>query len=465
MLKHLIEGLTGGFGRQRDSEKSPAPTSSTARGEGTADGDAVDLPPVLGFVSQQPLYDKQLKVVAYALSVRRGKRPLSSARQQAEFDQMMLGTLKNLDVGKLLAYRKAFVPISLHALHDSLLTELPAASVIYRLEPPLVGEALDRPLLDRLDRLRALGYRFALEPAHFDAEQFDLFNRMNYFIVDFAAPARQVLEPFLEQLPQRYTKVRWIGVNISSDEELDLCLHGVGARQFAMFHGSILPLLRNLDDSERIDTEQLHILEIMRLLRATSTDSSQIEAQFKRDSVLLFKLLRFINTPSNGFSKEVQTIEDSLLLLGRETLFKWLSMLLFTAKKECARSFGLLEKSLIRARFMEKLGNARSRVEREQLFLTGMFSVLDALLGKPLEVALEPLGLPAPVLSALLHRSGAFADRYELALACEAGDAERIDPLVQRLEIEQVVISQYYAESVLWAQEILQQGTLGDGDA
>jgi len=463
MLKHLLEGLTSGFGRQREAGNSHA--EQKAASETETEGGSAELPPSLGFVSNQPLYDRQLKVVAYAFSVRRGKRPLNSELQQAEFDRLMLGTLKNLDIGKLLAYRKAFVSVSLHALDDPQLTELPAASVIYQLEPPLVGEALDRPLLERLDRLQSYGYRFALEPARFDAEQYELFRRMNFFIVDFAAPARQVLEPFLEQLPQRYAKVRWIGLNISSDEELDVCLHGVGARQFALFHGSILPLLRNLDENERIDTEQLRILEIMRLLRS-NTDSSQIEAQFKRDSVLLFKLLRFINTPSNGFAKEVQTIEESLLLMGRETLFKWLSMLLFTAKKECSRSFGLLEKSLIRARFMEKLGDARSRVEREQLFLTGMFSVLDALLGKPLDVALEPLDLPEPVQAALLRHSGAFADRYALALACEAGDAaERIDPLAQRLQLNPVAITQHYASAVLWAQEILQQGSLGDGDA
>ncbi|MDN0073970.1 HDOD domain-containing protein [Crenobacter sp. SG2303] len=462
MLKHLIEGLTSGFGRQRETEPSTE-TSAGAGMSGAGTGVAEPLPS-LGFVSHQPLYDKQLRVVAYAFSVRRGKGPLQSALQQAEFDRLMLGTLKNLDIGKLLAYRKAFVPVSLHALDDALLTELPAKSVIYRLEPPLVGEALDGQLLARLDRLQGHGYRFAVEPARFDAEQGELFRRMDFFIVDFAAPAPQVLEPFLEQLPQRYPKARWIGFNIGSAEELDLCLHGVGSRQFALFHGAILPLLKSLDENERIDTEQLHILEIMRLLRA-NTDSGQIEAQFKRDSVLLFKLLRFINTPSNGFAKEVQTIEESLLLLGRETLFKWLSMLLFTAKQECARSFGLLEKSLIRARFMEKLGDVRSKVEREQLFVTGMFSVLDALLGKPLDVAIEPLDLPAPVQAALLHHSGAFADRYALALACEAGDAERIDPLVQRLQLSPVPITQHYAEAVLWAQEILQQGTLGDADA
>jgi c-di-GMP-related signal transduction protein len=81
-----------------------------------------------------------------------------------------------------------------------------------------------------------------------------------------------------------------------------------------------------------------------------------VEAQFKLDSLLLFKLLRFVNSPVNGLSRKIQTIEDGLMLLGRNALFKWLSLLLFTSESDSGATLTLLEKSLIRAHFMEELG-------------------------------------------------------------------------------------------------------------
>jgi c-di-GMP-related signal transduction protein len=56
--------------------------------------------------------------------------------------------------------------------------------------------------------------------------------------------------------------------------------------------------------------------------------------------------------------------------------------------------------------------------------VTGVFSLLDTMLGMPLEKALDALALPEPVVAALLHNEGPLAPFLALTIACETADDE-----------------------------------------
>ncbi|WP_261172793.1 EAL and HDOD domain-containing protein, partial [Chromobacterium amazonense] len=397
MLKSLIDGLTGRLKKTTVEETRPPASPDmpdTTMLELPPELPAEELPATLGFVSHQPVMDKQRRVVAYDFFVRQGKRNIEAGKQQ-EFDRLLLSTLHNMDIFRLLAYRRAFVHIAMTSLDEPLLRSMPAGSVIFVLEA-VPGMEVSEFMLGQLDDLQKLGLRFALEPAAYDQTilapglQSDLFGRMDYMVLDFAGPSTRVLAPILDQLPKRYPAVRWIARNVGTAEDLDVCLRAPGHNRFALFHGPFVSTAHSLEGG-KVDNSQTRVLQIMRLLRANA-EAKEVEAQFKLDSVLLFKLLRFINSPIHGLARKVQTIEETLLLLGRETMFKWLSMLLFTSRKDDGNAIALLEKSLIRARFLEKLGSYRgNKLEAEHLFLTGMFSLLDVLLNIPFPDVLDPL--------------------------------------------------------------------------
>lgn len=464
MLKNLIGGLAG---RLKKNEESQADEIAAVEKEleaspvkHAAEPETVDqLPPTLGFVTHQPVMDRQHRVVAYEFFVKSGAAAKGSKHQ--DFDRLMLTTLQNMEVFRLLAYRRALVHISISSLSEPLLLQMPAKSVIFVLEPD-PNEPVTAEVMQALDALRIKGLRFAIEPAAFDAHvlverlQPELFNRMDFMLLDFSAPSTRVLAPILDQLPRRYPNARWMARNVGTAEDLDVCLRAPGSNRFALFHGPFIATVRSLE-SGKVDSNQTRVLQIMRMLRANA-EPRELEAQFKLDSVLLFKLLRFINSPVNGLARKVQTIEETLLLLGRETLFKWLSMLLFTAKKEDGTALALLEKSLIRARFLERLGAYRgNKLEAEHLFLTGMFSLLDVLLNQPFPDVLDPLELPPTVRDAVVENKGMFSPYLALALACEQGDDQRINALCKVLNFEVEHASRYYIDSVVWAQEVLRE--------
>ncbi|MEQ6292454.1 EAL and HDOD domain-containing protein [Vogesella sp. GCM10023246] len=455
MLKKLFGGLLG-----KDKPAAPAaearPAPAAAPAVAAADNAApLDQVQSLGFVAHQPLQDKSQRVVAYEFVVKASLGQATSRAHQRTFDQLLLNTLRNMNVFRLLAYRRAFIHLSLASLDDLAAQDLPLASCIFVLEAQ-EGDVLDDALLARLDTLRQAGWRFATEPARFGSwsSALALYQRMDYLVLDFAAPNTRALFPLLEQLPQRFSHLRWLARNINSAEELALCQHSPGSQHFALFHGSYLGVAQPRS-SKKEAPNQGRVLEIMRLLRAEAPPAS-IEAQFKLDSLLLFKLLRYVNSPINGLARKVQSIEESIMLLGRDNLFKWLSLLLFTVESDSGAAVTLMEKSLIRGRFMEQLGLLNgNRLEAEHLFLTGMFSMLGALLHTSQAEALAPLDLPITIADALLNNKGLFAAPLQLALACENDDSERIASLcaAQRISLEQV--TGLYMDAVVWAQEVL----------
>ncbi|AXK38053.1 HDOD domain-containing protein [Crenobacter cavernae] len=472
MLKSLIDGLSGR--KSRDSVAAE-PVEAVPHTQMTVmfpekEAEPADLPPTLGFVAHQAVLDRQQRVVAYLFAVREGRIGEAAADRRRQLDSLLLSTLHKMEVFRLLAYRRAFVHLSVASLALPAVSELPAHSVVVVLEPA-GDEALTEADLERVAELKEAGLRFALEPARFDAVVLverlrdRLFGLVDFMVLDFAASASKVLSPLLDQLPKRYPKARWFARNIGSAEDMELSLRGPASQRFAIFHGVYLTNARHLPTG-KVDSSQMRVLEIMRLLRCNA-DPRELEAQFKLDSLLLFKLLRFVNAPVNGLSRKVLSIEESLMLLGRDSLFKWLSLLLFTARRDDGHSQGLLEKSLIRARFMERLGDYRgNRLEAEHLFLTGMFSLLAALLNASLADALEPLELPAPVAEALLAQKGLFAPYFQLAVACEQNDQIRVPVLARQLELDIELINRYHADAVLWAQEVLSDnGVAGDPDS
>ncbi len=177
--------------------------------------------------------------------------------------------------------------------------------------------------------------------------------------------------------------------------------------------------------AKTLNPGQAQIVRVINLVRKNA-DVKEIEAALKQDVALSYKLLRYINSAGFGLSCEIQSFRHAVSILGYEKLNKWLSLLLATASKD-PMAPALMHTALTRARLMELLAQGLvDKQEHDNLFITGAFSLLDALLGVNMDNALEAMRLPEPVSDALLGNGGMYAPFLELALACESRDGEAI---------------------------------------
>jgi c-di-GMP phosphodiesterase len=148
--------------------------------------------------------------------------------------------------------------------------------------------------------------------------------------------------------------------------------------------------------------------------------AERLEAVLKSDPTLAFKLMRYINSPAFGLNVEISSFRHAVMMLGYQRLKRWLALLLASASKDpdmkpvmyAAVRRGLLMEELVR--------NSADADTRGEMFICGVFSLLDKLMGQPFGELLRTLPVPEAVRAALVDGSGPYAPYLALARAIEA---------------------------------------------
>jgi len=146
----------------------------------------------------------------------------------------------------------------------------------------------------------------------------------------------------------------------------------------------------------------------------------KLEGTLKRDPSLAFKLMRYINSPAFGLSVEISSFRHAIMLLGYQRLKRWLALLLATASKDtnlrpvmfAAVRRGLLMEELVRSSGDDEM--------RNEMFICGVFSLLDRMFRQPFSELMRTIPVPERVYQALVDGSGPYQPFIELVRAVEA---------------------------------------------
>jgi EAL and modified HD-GYP domain-containing signal transduction protein len=121
----------------------------------------------------------------------------------------------------------------------------------------------------------------------------------------------------------------------------------------------------------------------------------------------------------------------------------------------------LTERALARGRFMEGLaGQGQVPAVPDQLFMTGLFSLLDRLMGQKMAEMLRQISLPEPVTQALLGQGGGLGDILQLAIAMESGDPDAIAQAADCCGVSDDAVSHTALEALRWAQKTVSAADL-----
>ena len=206
--------------------------------------------------------------------------------------------------------------------------------------------------------------------------------------------------------------------------------------------------------TKKLSPGHAQLVRLLNLVR-NGADVKDIEAALKQDVALSFKLLRYINSAGFGLQCEIQSFRHAVTILGYQKLNKWLSMLLVTASKDPAAP-ALMQAAVVRGRLMELLGAGFfDKAELDNLFITGAFSLLEALLGAPLTEILELMRLPEAIDDALLRGEGIYAPFLALARAVEGGDGPALARQVEDLGLQAEACNRAVLSALSFADSLL----------
>lgn len=148
--------------------------------------------------------------------------------------------------------------------------------------------------------------------------------------------------------------------------------------------------------------------------------ADRLEAVLKTDPTLAFRLMRYINSPAFGLSVEISSFRHAIMVLGYNRLKRWLALLLASASKD-PNVKPVMYAAVRRGLLMEELGrHGADADQRGEMFICGVFSLLDRLMGQPLADLMHSIPVPDAVRAALVEEAGPYRPQLDLVRAIEA---------------------------------------------
>jgi c-di-GMP phosphodiesterase len=396
------------------------------------------------FIGRQPIVDLEKQIIGYELFFR-----ASAEAKTAVFEDdfmacvnVLVSTIGQMDVKWLLDDKPAFINVDEKMLMSNFLELMsPHHTVLEILRSVQPSEAT----VARCQQLKKLGYRIALDNPHLNADAHFLLQYADFVKIDI----QKLSFTELEALFSNINGPSLIVEKVETEEQFEACKN-IG---FSMFQGYYFSRPETLA-ANVINASFGSVANILNLI-SQGADNKAIEAGFKRDAVLLFKLLRYINSVNYGLSCEVQSINHALTILGRNQLYHWLNLLKVTAGENATPQL-MMKISIARGRLIELLGESYfEEKDLDNLFMVGVFSFLDAILKMPIDEVLDRVQLPESVTDALLNREGLYGPFLQLAEACEDADNKQILELSELLQMDSAKVNECRKSALAWAETLV----------
>jgi EAL and modified HD-GYP domain-containing signal transduction protein len=401
-------------------------------------------------VARQPIFDAHLQVCAYELLFRSSLRnSFDGSEGNSATSKVINAVFGSADSDRLLGGKRAFLNFPRTLLVEDAASVLPPRSTVIEI---LETVEPDSEVMRACNRLRKQGYQLALDDYVPQKTPHPLIPLADFLKVDFRAttPAQQksVADHFGNQL-------RLLAEKVETREEFKRA-----AKQgYEYFQGYFFARPEILS-TRHIRGTKLNYLRVLNELQRSELDFDKLTQLLKREHALAYKLLQFVNSALFARPEPIESIHQALTFVGEDAARKWL-MVVGLLDLTADRPAELAANTLIRARFSELLAHSSGLSGRqEDCFLMGMFSRLDAMLGRPLEDLLNELNLSEEIRRALLGKPQPH-DRlpalWKLVLAYEAADWKQVESLAPALHIDMTNLGASYTEAVAWSDAICRQ--------
>jgi EAL and modified HD-GYP domain-containing signal transduction protein len=397
------------------------------------------------FIGRQPVLNRNQQLIGYELLFRPHAQADSAghtAPLQAD-TQVLVNTLNHMGTSWLVGNKLAFINVGEEMLTSDFLELLPPRRIILEIAPdiPLCSE-----LQSRVRHLRSLGFSIALDNFSFDAPSSAFLDQTSYVKLDVGNPDAAQFQLSAARL--RSFPVNRIAERVETYEQYRLC-HDLGLDGFQGFYFAKPETL----SARVINGTFSNTLALLNLLRQDA-DIVELENVLKRDVGLSYKLLRYVNSAAAGLNTTITSFAHAVTVLGYKKLYRWLTLLLVTADEGGTVPPALQKTVVTRGRLMELIG-IHKHLDHEHcdnLFIVGMFSLLDVLFDMPMTAVLEHLHMPENIQSALLGRSSEFTHYLLLARACEDQSMRGVNELCARLELSSADFNLAHTSALAWVE-------------
>lgn len=401
-----------------------------------------------------PLFDENMAVGSYSLfsqKVNQLTNPLlySTGINTGVGQVDGLEIIDNMGINTISESDDIFIPIN----NISIFTDLdskchaPHSRLILMIDASVTPEEM---YIERIRELREDEYKFAV--CKLPIKDFETYkpilNQMDYIFLDYSKIDISKAKVYFSAV---YPNIKLIAENIQTADDFEMLRKSGG---YHLYEGPFYRLPITKGDTQ-VAPLKINYIELINIVNAPDFDLSNAADIISRDTALVISLLKIVNTISRN--SEITSIRHAAAMLGQKELKKWITTAV--AKELCFdKPNEITRLSLLRAKFAENLaGTFNLKMKTQELFLTGLFSVLDIILSKPMNEALAMVNVSKEISDALLENKGELYDVLYFIKQYEAANFTEINRLeiVNHINMTQVYDS--YKEALEWFKQLFEE--------
>lgn len=399
-----------------------------------------------------PFFDRNMSVSAYSLFTRKNNFLMNpSLLGSRQFDGAAyvdgLELIQELGTTTLSGGKPIFVSLNNISIFSSLESECKNTNHA----PILLIDQTFPPVsmyTDRIRELREFGYHFAIRnlPVHCYEDYAPILSQMDYILIDCQKIDAVKASFYFRKL---YPDICICASNIPDTETFGKLSP---AETISLFEGTFfrMPVTRG---EHKVSPLKINYISLLNLIEEDDFDLTKAADIISQDTALIISLLRLANTRS--FNSEITSVRVAVSMLGQKDLTRWIHTTVI--EKLCSdKPNELMRLSLLRAKFAENLAPVFGMAMRSQeLFLTGLFSILDIILDCSMEEALSMVRVSGKIRTALLEHTGSLAEVLHFIVKYESAEWQEVSRQLVLKNIEIPDVSHAWVSSLQWYAKLI----------
>jgi c-di-GMP-related signal transduction protein len=398
------------------------------------------------FVARQPILNREQQVFGYELLFRDGIENFFRATDTEAAARSTLDSTLLMGFDVLCDGQRAFINCTRDLLLKDGITLLPSSQTVVEVLETVEPDDL---VLAACERLKIAGYAIALDDYVANDPREALVPLADILKVDFerTTPGERKV------LVKRHggLRCRMLAEKVETQEQF-LAAQDAG---FVYFQGYFFRRPEVLKTRE-IPANRVNYLRMLEAVSRAELDIREVEGLIKGEASILYRLLRYLNSPMFAFANEIHSVRHALTILGERETRRWIRLVALVSAG-LQKSTDLVLSALVRARFCELLSPKAPKTESD-LFLVGLVSMMDAILEIPMAEVLEKIPLDQETKAVLMGGTGSLRPVYQLMLAKEAGHWEQAKEFAAQLRISESETGELWWGAMKWARQVSSSG-------
>lgn len=397
------------------------------------------------FLARQPIFDTRKEVHAYELLYRNGYiNSYNHINGDAASANVIVSAFQTFGLEMLTNGKPVFINFTENLIQQGIATILPRESLVIEV---LETVEANQDTVKMCKTLKNLGYTLALDDFVYKPGYEPLLDLADIIKIDFSLLTRNRIKQLLNRLNER--KVTLLAEKVETHKEFE----AAKKLGFTLFQGYFFKK-PEIVTAKAITPLQANYLQLISKVNQPGINFDELAKTLSRDVALTVSLLKLVNSAAFGFKKKVHSIKHALVLLGEKEIRKWISLLVLQNLGQ-NKPGELIRTSLVRARLAELIALETAFKNRsEDLFLAGLFSLLDVILDKPLAAILQDINAPDEVKACLLNKNDGAAEIGKAIIAYEQGRWSDVALHADVLKINSRAIIDAYLNALQWYSEM-----------